>query len=127
MLNAEKYREKIEQLNYDFALLNSGLVSCIVTPCEVCLFHGDCKKRVTEWLLAEYEEPKIEFEVLGLKVDDKIEVSDDGEVWSKRHFARIEGGKVLTWFNGKSSFSAHSQIDITKWPYARIPREENKS
>lgn len=124
MLNAEKFKEEIERLDYDFALINNRITPCINAPCFKCIFHGDCNGKTVEWLLSEYEEPKIEPEVYNLKVDDEIEVSGTGAGWRRRHFKCIREGVVVAWNNGRTSFSASSDDDVTTWAYARIPREE---
>ncbi|WP_298752119.1 hypothetical protein [uncultured Arcobacter sp.] len=51
------------------------------------------------------------------KIDDKIEVSDDGIKWRKRHFAGINGnGNPIAWADGTTSWSAS---DSYSWKYAR--------
>lgn len=124
MLNAEKFKEEIKKVNYNFALVNNKVVLCFGTDCKSCRFYDGCKDKTTEWLLSEYEPPKIEPEVYNLKCDDRVEVSDDGKHWLKRHFKCIENIFVVAWGNGATSFSADGECDVTKWTYARIPREE---
>lgn len=129
MTNAERYREDIEELNYCFALSDGEVVSCAYISCTECEFEKDnysqsCTNCKTKWLLSEYEEPKIEPAVYNLKVDDKVEVSDDGVCWVKKHFKCIEGNFVIAWARGQTSFTAYDENDIAEWEYARVPREE---
>lgn len=122
MLNAEKFKEEIEKLDYEIAVVNGNITPCKSSQCGLCMFNkGYCQKETLRWLLSEYEEPKIESEVYNLKMDDKIEVSDDGEKWRKRYLSRIVDNKVYAWWSGATSWSGSSDA---VWEYARIPREE---
>lgn len=124
MLNAEKFKEEIKKCGYHFAVVDRYIVPCSSTPCKTCsFFDGYCKDMTVEWLLSEYEPPKIEPEVYNLKCDDKVEVSDEGVCWRKRHFKCIEDNFVVAWGNGRTSFSTDDN-DVAYWNCARIPREE---
>ena len=61
MLNAEKYKEKIEELDYSFALYNGELKRCRDVKCDNCEFNKaddkSCVKTIIKWLLEEYKEP----------------------------------------------------------------------
>ena len=60
MLNIEKYKERIKQLDYDFALCEGELEDCQRADCEKCKFVGGnmgCCKNKVKWLLEEYKEP----------------------------------------------------------------------
>lgn len=62
------------------------------------------------------------------KIDDKIEVSADGEEWVKRHFAGIDNdGNCLCYNNGLTSWSKHiwenGEPCVSHWAYARKPIE----
>ena len=125
MLNAEKFKEEIKRCDHHFAIANGHIVSCTGIPCKSCKFYGGfCRDAMVEWLLSEYEPHKIEPEVYDLKVDDEIEVSSTGAGWRRRYFKCIKDGVVIAWSNGRTSFSASSDDDVTEWEYARIPREE---
>ena len=55
-----------------------------------------------------------------LKVDDKIMVSDDGHIWSSRHFAEVRNGVVYTFDNGKTSWSTKNNGGVLiSWKYVR--------
>ena len=59
MLNAEKYKERIKELDYRVAIdINSNeLKHCNEMNCCNCKFRdNDCGRKRTEWLLEEYKE-----------------------------------------------------------------------
>ena len=53
-------------------------------------------------------------------VDTKILVSDNGKTWFKRHFDKYKNGKIYTWVDGKTSFSARNNDDVIGWKYAKL-------
>lgn len=59
MLNGEKYKERIEELDYKFALCEGEIEDCARTDCKNCKFNknGSCGKEKIKWLLEEYKEP----------------------------------------------------------------------
>lgn len=63
MLNAEKYKDEIVKVGYDFALFaNKPIVACHSDEyeCDTCKFHNDftgCRAKRIKWLLEEYKEP----------------------------------------------------------------------
>lgn len=63
MLNAEKYKDEIVKVGYDFALFaNKPIVACYSDEyeCDTCKFHNDftgCRAKRIKWLLEEYKEP----------------------------------------------------------------------
>lgn len=61
MLKAEKYKERIKELGYRFALCNGKLKPCRDVRCDNCEFNKvggkACMKCVNKWLLEEYTEP----------------------------------------------------------------------
>ena len=58
-----------------------------------------------------------------IPVDTLVEVSDDGEKFIKRHFAKYERGMIFVWGDGRSSKTAYSENDVVKWEMANIIRE----
>ena len=56
-------------------------------------------------------------------VDTLVEVSDDGENFIKRYFAKYESGLIFAWGDGRSSKTAYSENDVVKWEMANIIRE----
>lgn len=60
MLNAEKYKERIKELNYRFALCNGEIKPCEDMNCYKCAFYASprsCMENMNKWLLEECEEP----------------------------------------------------------------------
>lgn len=64
MLNAEKYKERIKELEYKFALCGDELKRCKSIRCDNCNFYKfdkfngkPCNLHKIEWLLGEYKEP----------------------------------------------------------------------
>lgn len=129
MLNAEKFKEEILSINDVFGVYDGEPVTCCSMFCEDCEFsHRHSKKTCAaariNWMLSEYEPPKIEPEIYNLKCDDKIEVSSNGKIWFKRYFKEIKDEQVIAWANGTTSFSKSNDEDVSEWKFARIPREE---
>ena len=56
-------------------------------------------------------------------VDTKMLVSNDGENWFKRYFAKYEDGKVYCFCNGSTSFSVDKENDILAWEYVKLYQE----
>ena len=55
-------------------------------------------------------------------VDTKILVSDDGENWCRRYFAKYEGGRVYAFMDGATSFTGSSE-NLLGWAYAKLYEE----
>ena len=59
MLNGEKYKERIKELEYNFALCGDELKHCRNIRCDNCEFsRGEktCRENTLEWLLKEHHE-----------------------------------------------------------------------
>ena len=56
-------------------------------------------------------------------VDAKVLVSNDGEDWIRRYFAKYEDEYVYTFRNGLSSFTTEKD-DVYRWNYAKLHEEE---
>lgn len=55
-----------------------------------------------------------------VEVDTKILVSDDGEEWLKRHFAKYQKDKIYAFVDGKTSFTTRGEMI---WTYAKLYEE----
>lgn len=53
-------------------------------------------------------------------VDSKVLVSDNGENWLKRYFAKYENGAVHVFPDGRSSFTTEEDDIIYPWKYAKL-------
>lgn len=59
-----------------------------------------------------------------VRVDTKIFVKDfENSCWYERHFAKFENGKVYSWKNGTTSFTAPDDKYITAWDFAKLAEE----
>ena len=61
-------------------------------------------------------------------VDTKILVSDDGEYWIRRYFAKYEGGCIYAFSDGCTSFTACDEPEcdyqrVCSWDYAKLYEE----
>ena len=59
-------------------------------------------------------------------VDTKVLVSDNGDTWYKRHFAKYEGGSVHVFPDGHSSFTTEVSDIIYPWKYAKLYEKQDK-
>ena len=64
-----------------------------------------------------------------VQVDTKILVSDNGEYWVRRYFAKYEGGRIYAFSDGCTSFTAcdESECDyqgVCSWDYAKLYEEQ---
>ena len=59
-----------------------------------------------------------------VEVDTKILVSEDGDVWGKRYFAKYENDKVCTFAGGATSFSTDGYY--ISWKYAKLYKEDGE-
>lgn len=133
MNNLEKHQEELTEY------LLSGKVFCVtkegdicscqalyrlihsLEPCENCLFKnspGGCAKARKDWLVEEYTEPEVDWSKV--PVDTPIFVSNSGERWFARYFAKYKDGKVYAWGDGATSWSACNSDDVTTWPFAHL-------
>ena len=59
-----------------------------------------------------------------VEVDTKILVSNHGDVWHKRYFAKYENDKVCAFVGGATSFSKGGCY--TSWKYAKLYKEDGE-
>ena len=55
-----------------------------------------------------------------VEVDTKVSVSDDGENWCKRYFAKYEDGKIYVFTNGATSWVGGM---TQRWKYTKLAEE----
>jgi hypothetical protein len=61
------------------------------------------------------------------KIDDKILVSNDRDIWVKKHFAGLDcDGLPMSWKYGVTSWSATPKARIS-WMYAKKPKRIKES
>ena len=133
MTNREKYAEQILDIatsGHSFAIYGNGEVSsCGKLPCTRCIFRKNkatdisCREKIKEWSEQECVEPPVDWSKV--PVDTKVYVSDcDSAYWNYRYFARFEDGKIFTWANGTTSFTAKGFDDVTWWMKAKLAEED---
>lgn len=124
MTNLEYFYDDILEVcnKGPMAIENGKPVPCseiICTRCDLLGKLGSCKTNFIQWLNSEHED---EVDWHSVKLDTKILVSNNGEIWHKRYFAAFENGKVYAWNNGATSWSE----DVTScWLYAKLDEKEN--
>ena len=127
MTNFERYRNEILEIskNGDRVAVDKctkKVHSCNEVTCWNCVFYnGDasCAAPLMLWLYEEYQEPSVDWSKIA--VDTKVLVSDDGEEWHKRHFARYEEGIVYVWSYGGTSWTT-GPMEV--WEYAKLAEED---
>ena len=131
MLNIEKYKEELENIgviNPDkLAVIDGKPCMCQETECNMCELRSVescCVDRTDNWLFSEYKEQEVDWSKV--EVDTPILVRNtEKEEWQKRHFAKDEDGKVYTWDDGMTSWTANGEEDdITSWDYAKLAESE---
>lgn len=110
------------------AVIDGSPKDCFESDCKKCEIKTTCfmegyQKAIQEWCEAEYEEPKITIPP-DTPVDTKILVSNDGENWCRRHFAKIKDGILYAWNNGSTSWS--NIAGTNAWKYGKLAEEENE-
>ena len=81
-----------------------------------------------EILQMEFEEI-VDVDWSKVQVDTKILVSEDGEDWCRRYFAKYEGGIIYAFPDGLSSFTARYKPEyggyrrVCAWKYAKLYEE----
>lgn len=132
MTNREKYAEQILDIattGHSIAVDKKGnFYKCSELKCKDCIFSRawkddiDCYKKVKEWSEQEYVEPPVDWSKV--PVDTKVFVRDsDSAYWNHRYFAKFEDGKIFTWANGTTSFSAKGFDDVTWWNQGKLAED----
>ena len=129
MLNKEKYAKDLEEIlviggPFAFDKKLNEVCTCRNISCSICKFFvGDgCSENRKEWLNREYVESEMDWDEV--PIDTPILVRDSEKVeWKKRHFAYIDDGKVCTWCNGATSWSADGNNSVCPWEYAKLAED----
>ena len=127
MKNYEKYVDKIKEYggnNFCSMFIEPHILKSIGLSCDN-LTCGACRVLQLIWLTegGDPKEPKVDWS--GVEVDTPILVrnSEYGE-WFKRHFAEYKNGKVYTWDNGYTSWTACGYMGA--WNYAKLTEDEKE-
>lgn len=128
MTNREKYAEQIINMavnDIKITVDKEGRLSdCFAINCKDCAWSScnQCRKKFREWLEQEYVEPVVDWSKV--PVDTKVFVRDcDGAYWNHRYFAKFEDGKIFTWDNGTTSFTAKGFDDVTWWNQGKLAED----
>ena len=132
MTNFEKYKKQMEEYvssnsGSNPAVVGSKVINCRDVRCSECEFSKkkreyvglDCFSKLLLWLYEEYHEPAVDWSKV--EVDTKVLVSDDGEQWHKRYFAKYENGMVYCWNNGATSWTTNL---MEVWEYTKLAEED---
>lgn len=122
MKNYEKYKDKVNNCDGEYFCLN--FVKPIILKADEC--DGRCSRcRLIQaiWLMEEYEEPEVNWSKVA--VDTPILVRDfESEEWRGRYFARYENETIYVWCDGRTSWSAYDNSDVTNWTYTKLAEQE---
>lgn len=132
MTNREKYAEQILDIattGHSIAVDEKGnFYKCSELECEDCIFSRDeqddcyCGEKIKKWSEQEYVETPVDWSKV--PVDTKVYVRDfDSAYWNHRYFAKFEDGKIFTWANGTTSFSAKGLDDVTWWNQGKLAED----
>ena len=126
MTNREKYAKEILNIacaGKRIAVKNGVPCDCSATDCGECdLGQGDshCSGELVEWCNSKYIESPVDWSKV--PVDTPILVRDlENEKWTKRHFAKYEGGKVWAYRNGTTSWTNNG---IYCWTFEKLAADD---
>ena len=126
MTNFERYRDEILEIIKSGSCIaldmhGNKVFACKNSFCEDCKFQdeSDCTQSFIKWLYEEYQEPVIDWSTV--PIDTKVLVSNTGDYWCKRYFAKRTGGRFYTWYQGATSWSNDR---METWDYAKLAEED---
>lgn len=123
MTNREAYKDKLDDLLARIvAVVDGEPVRCWGASCKRCLFQDTCgkprhKKKIIDWLNAEYQEPPVDWSKV--PIDTPVLASCDGERWYRRYFAGVRDGKPETYDSGATSWSVDDKRTCV-WKFLRL-------
>ena len=125
MKNYEKYADEIREFEgkhfcEDFVQPHIlGECSCSQIDC------GRCSMLQLLWLLEDYKEPEVDWSEVEVDTPILVRQGKNGR-WFERHFAKYENGDVYAWVDGRTSWTAYDNSDVTEWEYAKLAESEEK-
>lgn len=124
MKNYEKYADEIREYKgdsfcVDFVKQNILKSECCGVDCT------RCRMLQVLWLLEDYKEPEVDWSKVEIDTPILVRNSEYGE-WFKMYFAKYKNGKVYTWDNGYTSWTACGNI-IGPWKYAKLAETEEET
>lgn len=132
MTNREKYAEQILDIATSGSCIavdkKGKMYRCEKLVCRDCIFsrkensERSCAENTKEWSEQEYVEPPVDWSKV--PVDTKVFIRDsDGQPWRPRYFAKFENGKIYTWNDGRSSFTALEPGATTLWNQGKLAED----
>ena len=121
MKNREKYAEEIK--NYKSEDFCKEFIRPIILK-RAYGSHGcgmecsRCTMLQMLWLEEEYVE-EVDWSKVAIDTPILVRDSEEGE-WNKRYFARYENGALYAWGDGRASWTAYDNSDVTSWEYAEL-------
>lgn len=114
MLNFEKKIDKLIHLIQE----SNDCAEFLALTGERCnrVSCYECAEILQKWLLTEYVPPKINWD--NVPIDTKIIVWDDPEYKYKRYFAGIEDNEIITYFDGRTSWTSEDELEY--WDFAEL-------
>lgn len=113
--NYDIYKGIIKKFNDEgktFGLINGTPVRCCDMQCSDCDIHSienRCQIGILKWLYDEFNQEIVDWSTV--KIDTKVLVSNNGEIWFRKHFAGYEDGKIYVWNGGYTSWSILDTTD----------------
>ena len=118
MTNREKFRDELDNLLARIiAVVDGEPVRCWSASCKRCLFQDTCgkpghKKKIIDWLNAEYQEPPVDWSKV--PIDTPVLASADGKSWYRRHCAGTDDkGNPKVYLSGHTSWSTTNEEYIS--------------
>ena len=121
MKNFEKYEDEIRKFKGDNFCSNFVIPRILKKDDCAGIYCSECISRQLLWYLEEYEEPKVDWTQVEVDTPILVRNSEHSE-WFKRHFAKYKNGKVYTWDNGYTSWTACGYMGA--WNYAKLVEDE---
>ena len=125
MKNREKYAEEIK--NYKGEDFCEEFIRPIILK-RAQRAHGcgvGCSRCTMLQMLWLEEECMEEVDWSKVAVDTPILVRDfEYEEWRDRYFARYENETIYVWCDGRTSWSAYDNSDVTSWEYVKLAERE---
>ena len=121
MKNYEKYKDEIREYKGDYFCNDFVKPNILKSDCCDGVNCSRCYMLQTIWLMEEYEEPETDWSKVEVDTPILVRNSEYGE-WFKRHFAEYKNGKVYTWDNGYTSWTACGYMGA--WNYAKLAESE---
>lgn len=125
MTNYEKYKDQIFCFSDSFCeFIKRVVYPQAGIPPTACNEVGcaRCGIIVNLFMQEEYQEPETDWSKV--QVDTPILVGDtETDGWMKRHFAKIENGKVCAWWYGKTSLTS-DENEYSSWDHAKLAEEK---